>query len=56
MRELEVLDIGTCSYAAAYGQMEELLDARIQGKCPDTLILCEHAPVFTVGRGRGADG
>ena len=56
MRELELVDIGTCSYADAHVRMEERLEARIRDDCPDALILCEHEPVFTVGRGRGAEG
>ncbi|GKS56812.1 octanoyltransferase [Nitrospira sp.] len=26
------------------------LDARLSGRCPDTLLLLEHDPVFTIGR------
>ena len=35
--------------------MSELLAARIAGEIPDTLLLCEHEPVFTLGRRRGAE-
>jgi len=34
--------------------MKELLLARIAGEAPDTLLLVEHEPVFTLGRRRNA--
>ena len=34
--------------------MKIVLSDRIAGTEPDTLILCEHDPVYTVGRTRGA--
>ncbi len=30
--------------------MHELADRRLAGEIPDTLILCEHPPVYTAGR------
>ncbi len=37
-------------YQQAIDFQNDVLNKRIQGMCPDTLILCEHLPVFTLGR------
>jgi len=50
LHELERLD-----YAAAWELQRRLVEDRQAGRCPDTLLLLEHDPVFTVGRtGRAA--
>jgi len=36
--------------------MEALVAEVGAGRAPDTLLLCEHGPVYTVGRRRGAHG
>jgi lipoyl(octanoyl) transferase len=42
-------------YAAAWELQRRLLEARAADQAPDTLILLEHEPVFTIGRsGRDA--
>ena len=41
-------------YALAVEEMQRVLKQRIEGHIPDTLLLCEHEPVYTVGRTRGA--
>ncbi|MDP8956494.1 MAG: lipoyl(octanoyl) transferase LipB [Actinomycetota bacterium] len=41
---------GLVPYGAAYDAMHDLADRRAEGAVPDTLILLEHPPVFTVGR------
>jgi lipoate-protein ligase B len=48
---LEVLRKGHLPYARAHELQLELVDARLRGDCPDTLILCEHEAVITLGRG-----
>ena len=35
--------------------MEAVRERRIAGEIPDTLLLVEHDPVYTVGRTRGAE-
>jgi lipoyl(octanoyl) transferase len=51
----EIIDLGYISYPEAHTQMRDCLQSRIQNKCPDTLLLCEHPPVYTIGRHRGAE-
>jgi lipoyl(octanoyl) transferase len=41
---------GLVPYGAAYDAMHELAERRAERAIPDTLILLEHAPVFTAGR------
>jgi len=41
---------GLTAYRDAFDLMHELADRRLAGEIPDTLILCEHDPVYTAGR------
>jgi lipoyl(octanoyl) transferase len=41
---------GPVAYEPAFEAMHELAARRLRGEIPDTLILLEHAPVFTAGR------
>jgi lipoyl(octanoyl) transferase len=50
-RLIEAHWIGCVPYAEAHALQEELLEARIQGRVGDTLLLLEHPPVVTMGRG-----
>jgi lipoate-protein ligase B len=45
------VDLGLVEYAQALTWQEELLRQRCQGEGEDTLLLLEHLPVFTLGRG-----
>lgn len=47
--------LGQVGYAAAVALQERLLEARIAQAIPDTLLLLQHAPVVTVGRGGKAE-
>lgn len=51
---LVVRDLGTCPYAAALARQEELLARKIAGDDTDYLLLLEHEPVYTLGRGADA--
>jgi lipoyl(octanoyl) transferase len=51
---LRVVDLGRIDYPSAVEKMSTVLQARIAGEIPDTLLICEHEPVYTVGRTRGA--
>jgi lipoate-protein ligase B len=44
------LDLGLTSYAPAFAIQEQLLQARMTGRFPPTIILQENWPVFTIGR------
>ena len=48
--EFEVLDLGLTKYSEAHAKQLELLQKRIAGEIPDTLILTEHRKVFTLGK------
>lgn len=52
---MRVIDLGRVAYPDAVEEMIKVRDARIAGDIPDTLLICEHDPVYTVGRTRGAD-
>ena len=56
MRQLHIRDLGRdADYEEAAALQEKLLAGRIAGRMPDTLLLLEHRPVFTLGRSGGAD-
>lgn len=53
-RSISARWLGRIDYARAHALQEELLSARIEGRVPDTLLLLEHPPVITLGRGAHA--
>ena len=56
MRQLHIRDLGRdADYEEVAALQEKLLADRIAGRTPDTLLLLEHSPVFTLGRSGGAD-
>jgi lipoyl(octanoyl) transferase len=50
-RPLAVLRLGLRDYASALALQEKLREERLSGQRPDTLVLLEHTPVITLGRG-----
>ncbi len=48
--ELEVQRLGRVRYADGLALQERLVAGRKAGSVPDTLLLLEHEPVFTLGR------
>jgi len=52
--DLRVEWLGRMPYAEAHARMLALVEARAADKAPDTLLLVEHDPVYTVGRHRDA--
>jgi lipoyl(octanoyl) transferase len=42
--------LGRVGYEEALAQQEELVLRRAKGEIPDTLLLLEHEPVYTIGR------
>lgn len=48
----EILSVkGLASFQKVYEMQLDLLSKRIKDEIPDTIILCEHTPVITRGRG-----
>ena len=54
-RLLEVRRLGRTRYADAYELQKELVEQRIDGRVGDVLLLTEHEPVITLGRGSSRD-
>ena len=50
-----ILDTGLKDYMEVYGLQKKLLAERIKNEIPDTLILTEHPPTFTIGRKGGRE-
>ena len=49
-REVHLINLGLTEYGKVYQLQKRLVEERKAERCPDTLILCEHPPVFTIGR------
>lgn len=54
-RLLEVRRLGRVPYAKGLALQERLVAERQAGRIPDTLLLLEHDPVFTLGRNARAE-
>ena len=48
---LEVMRLGRKGYEETHALQQELVEKRLAGEITDTLILVEHDPVVTIGRG-----
>ncbi len=48
---MRVVHWGITEYDDALRRQHELVAARLRGEVPDTLVLTEHSPVITLGRG-----
>lgn len=46
------IDLGRVEFKEAERIQEELIKARLEDKIPDTILLVEHDPVYTMGRER----
>jgi len=53
-KKLVIQDIGRQSYQPVWDYQKKLQQLRIAKKIPDTLILVEHTPVYTIGK-NGSD-
>ncbi|HSH09661.1 MAG TPA: lipoyl(octanoyl) transferase LipB [Oceanipulchritudo sp.] len=49
------VDWGRTAYREAWDRQLALVERRRAGACPDTLVLTEHNPVFTIGARPGAE-
>ncbi len=45
-----IIDSGFISFEKAWGWQIDLVEKRRREEIPNTLILCEHEPVYTIGR------
>jgi lipoate-protein ligase B len=50
-KPLYELDLGKTKYKDTWDLQKKIVELRVQNKIPDTLILTEHEPVITMGRG-----
>jgi len=51
VRTLRVMDLGgDTGYLEVLALQEQVHAQRVAGQCPDTLLLLEHRPVYTLGR------
>jgi lipoate-protein ligase B len=50
-RPLNIIDLGRTRYQYAWDFQKRLVQERAQGAIPDTLVITEHEPVLTMGRG-----
>ena len=49
-----MLNLGRVAYLEVHALQQDLVDRRSRGEVEDTVIVCEHDPVYTVGRRRDA--
>lgn len=49
-----MIALGRVAYTEAWSLQKALVDQRASGEIPDTVLVCEHDPVYTVGRRRDA--
>lgn len=54
-RECGVVHLGCCDYQEAFSLQKKLLKLRIDKKIPDTLVILQHPPVYTIGRKGGRE-
>lgn len=47
---IDVLELGRTEYREAWDLQRSLVEQRREGSIPDTLVLVEHPPVYTLGR------
>jgi lipoic acid synthetase len=52
---LEILDWSLLEYGEAFLRQKALVQERIKESSPDRLVLVEHPPVVTIGRGGGSE-
>jgi lipoate-protein ligase B len=52
---LRLIDRGIADYGAALHQQLELHSGRLAGLIPDTVLICEHPPVITLGARKAAN-
>ena len=56
LRQVEVRRLGQVEYATAQQLMRELQNQRLNGDIGDTLLICNHPEIVTIGPGARRDG
>ena len=54
-RKILINDLGRKNYETVLSMQKDLQEQRIKGDVPDTLILVEHEPVYTLGKNANRD-
>ena len=54
-RKILIKDLGCKNYETVLSMQKDLHEQRIKGDIPDTLILVEHEPVYTLGKNANRD-
>ena len=54
-RKILINDLGRVNYETVLSMQKDLQEQRIKGYIPDTLILVEHEPVYTLGKNANRD-
>lgn len=55
MKSIRVIQLGVQEYGKAHRIQQDFVDRRARGEVEDTLLLVEHPPVITLGRGTCGD-
>ena len=55
MNRLLTVNLGRTRYADAWALQRKVFAARLAGRVPDVLLLTEHEPVYTLGKGSDAN-
>ncbi len=50
-KSLYLIDLGKTNFKQTWDLQKSLVDLRVANKIPDTLLITEHEPVITMGRG-----
>ncbi len=53
---MNTIDLGLIDYGAAYEKQKEIHSRVLSGELPQTLIVCAHNPVITIGRSAKNNG
>lgn len=48
---MKIIDFGLSDYETIWQQQKQLVEKRLLGEIPDTILIGEHPPVITLGRG-----
>jgi len=55
LRDSILIDIGRSEYSTAWDLQKAILQERVLGNVPDTILLAEHSHTYTIGKSGGDD-